>query len=141
MLTVGVIAVSGTIDVSDLVGSSGDVPVRGIHVHVWINDNAVYNNNPADPSRGLNGTGQGGICADAYTNNKGFYSVAISDPDINVQDVIHVVALAESNPKGVSQYRVIQPDPGTHSPPATRTYTSQVDDSINSITNTFGGQA
>jgi hypothetical protein len=55
LLAGGVIIVDGTISVLDLVASTRDVPVRGIHVHAWLGDNKDYNPNPTkDRSAGLN---------------------------------------------------------------------------------------
>jgi len=50
-----IVSIGGVIDVSNFPGATGDVPVRGIHVHAWIDGNNFYNPNPTkNPAAGLN---------------------------------------------------------------------------------------
>ena len=81
LLSTNMIMINGTIAVSNLACASqgSNVPVRGIHVHAWIGDNATYNNDPANTAEGLNGTGPGGVYNDVYTNNQGEYTVLLFD--------------------------------------------------------------
>ena len=104
------------------------MPVRGIQVHAWIGDNPIYS------STALNGTGPGGICADAYTDNLGQYCMLL-DPNSTVTlspgQAIHIVFIAQSNASSTSQYQVIQPSPGigtTYATDPTLVYTYQFDD-------------
>ena len=135
------IAIGGTIAVSGLVGSPDNVPVRGIHVHAWIGDKRDYNPNPGNSSQGQNGTGPGGVSADAYTNYLGQYSIVIDDPNaIAVGEWVHIVAIAESNTIQPVVYQVVMPptlDMTYHSDSSFQYY-SQFDDQITSVL-TLGG--
>ena len=133
-----IVSIGGVIDVSNFPGATGDVPVRGIHVHAWIGDNNVYNPNPnpSNPAAGLNGTGSGGVYADVYTNDVGMYLISMSTSvPLTQGDKIHIVAIAESNKKAASQYMVIQsPGPPANPSPAV-VYTSQFDDQVTTDVN------
>ena len=127
------ISIAGTIAVSNLACATdnSNVPVRGIHVHAWIGGNNTYST-----SQGMNGTGTGGICADAYTDDFGQYCLLL-DPNSTVtlspDQAIHIVAIAQSR-NGTSsgcQYQVIQPSPGigtAYATDPTLVYTFQFDD-------------
>jgi hypothetical protein len=106
-----VVSISGYIHISNLgqsMGATANVPVRGVHVHAWIGDNANYNSNPTgNPSAGLNGTGPGGTSFDAYSNGSGAYTVYF--PYVVPGTVVRIVAIAESNLSDTTVYRVVQP--------------------------------